>query len=111
MKVKYFITSSGEEIKFGDTLDLTFEKETPEGIQRGYIRGEFCPAILPILLEEDIVEEIEQDKEETLDFPNAEQLLTDILARVEALEKTVKNLQDKIKLTTCTNTKSKSKKA
>lgn len=105
---KYFMKESGKEIKFGDTIEMDFTKDMPNGKVRHYhIDCEFIRELVPLFLENDVIEEreVKDDIKDTMiDFgssslKNSEDLedrITYLEGKVadleEAISKNVKNI-------------------
>lgn len=61
---KYFMKSSGKEINFGDMIEVDFTQDMPDDKVKYYhMECRFLPDLLPIFLENDVIEEKEvEDK-------------------------------------------------
>lgn len=110
---QYFVQKTNEEIQFGDTLDLMFEKRLYGiVIEVRHLTCKFMPELVPLLLEEGIIMEKEV-KDEKTDTENGSEnefdttfmttffnlmdcmmeTLEDLELRVDKLEKKIQNLQ------------------
>lgn len=66
---KYFIIDGNEPLEFGDTLELELEKEQDGKKIKRKVEVKFTPDTLPLLLEENAIEEREvEEQSETIDF-------------------------------------------
>lgn len=95
---KYFMKDSGEELKFGDMIELDFTKDTNDGHTcHHYLECKFIPGLIPMLLEQGIIEEKEFENKDT-DTPDdgcleAAQM---IMFTLETIANKVKQMDDKI---------------
>ena len=97
---------TAEELKFGDMIVLDLTKDLSNGkVQHHHFDCKFIPELVPILLEEGIIEEqeVKEKKEETLDFLDNCSMMKDLIKanqnlehRVYNLEKAVAALQNKV---------------
>ena len=95
---KYFIAETDEEIKIGETLELTFTKEVKHGRIKAKEDVTLNEITLPWLLETGIIEEREVEEEE--DNTSEEDLLDfgdeTSCEALEALEEDFESLEEKV---------------
>lgn len=66
---KYFLKKTGEELKFGEALNLELTKRNEgKGVKYCYLNCDFTPDLVSLLLEFDIIEEREVTEKPTIDF-------------------------------------------
>lgn len=67
---QYFMTGVDEPIEFGDTLGFDIVKKKDGKSVTKHVECTFCPELVPLLLEAEIIEEkdAEDEKPETIDF-------------------------------------------
>lgn len=95
---KYFMKDSGEELKFGDMIELDFTKDTNDGHTcHHHLECKFIPGLIPMLLEQKIIEEREFENENT-DTPDDDCLETAqmIMSTLETITSKIKKMDDKI---------------
>lgn len=95
---KYFMKDSGEELKFGDMIELDFTKDTNDGHTcHHHLECKFIPGLIPILLEQGIIEEKEFENKNN-DTPDDDCLETAqmIMSTLETIANKVKQMDDKI---------------
>lgn len=110
MAVKYFIKDSNEEIKFGERIGLSYEKESECGAENAYMEFEFVPELVDMLLNDEVIikKEIKPEKmtadnkkeeeEAAMEFLN--NLITamdGLFGKFEALSDRIKSLESEIK--------------
>lgn len=89
---KYFMKDSGEELKFGDMIELDFTKDTNDGHTcHHHLECKFIPGLIPMLLEQGIIEEKEFENKDT-DTPD-----DDCLEAVQMIMSTLETIANKIK--------------
>lgn len=92
---KFYLVGTDESLEFGDFLELDLTKENKKGKEIcEHIECKFIPELVPLLIEEGIIEEREVKKEKKL--TPYEELLRDnavLTERIEALEKAVASLK------------------
>lgn len=94
---KYYFKESGEELEFGDYIKLDFTKDTEDGHTRyHHLECKFIPEVIDLLLEEGIIEESEEEEENTLEFFDKD-FINGILEANEELEKRVDTLEGELK--------------
>lgn len=97
---KYFIKESGEEVQFGDTIEMDFTKNMPNSKVRHYhIDCEFIKELLPIFLENEVIIEKEigeENKDSIIDFgsPSSKIDNDSLEDRVTYLEGKVADLEE-----------------
>ena len=97
---KYFMKNTEDELQFGDMIELDFTKDMPDGnVKHKHLECKFLPELIPMLLEEDIIEVVDDEEEPTEETPEdccpIEQIIIaqeDLELKVEKLEKIVKEL-------------------
>ena len=83
---------SGEELKFGDMIELDFTKDTNDGHTcHHHLECKFIPGLIPMLLEQGIIEEKEFENKDT-DTPD-----DDCLETVQMIMSTLETIANKIK--------------
>lgn len=95
---KYFMKDSGEELKFGDMIELDFTKDTNDGHTcHHHLECKFIPGLIPMLLEQEIIKE-EEFKDENTDTPSNENhdIAKDIISIIEALSLKVQKMESTI---------------
>lgn len=97
----YFMKNSGEELKFGDMIELDFTKDTEDGhICHHHLECKFIPDLIPLLLEKDIIEEkeLKEDEKENTETPDNEdcEIAQIILSTLETFTLKFKQIDDKI---------------
>lgn len=99
-----------DEVQFGDVIELDAVKETKNGkIKHRHLECKFVPELLPLLLEQEVIEEKECEEEPVYSFPDSaepseeKQMIDYFLEITEnmadcitSLEKEVKTLNKKI---------------
>ena len=97
---KYFMKGTEDELQFGDMVELDLTEDMPDGgIKHKHLECKFVPDLVPMLLADDIIEEVDDEKdEETMDegCPLMEELIKaneDLELRVDNLESAVKTLK------------------
>lgn len=98
---KYFMKNSGEEVKFGDMIELNFTKDTEDGHTcHHHLECKFIPDLIPLLLEKDIIEEkeLKEDEKENTETPDNEdcEIAQIILSTLETFAFKFKQINDKI---------------
>lgn len=98
---KYFMKDSGEELKFGDMIELDFTKDTKNGhICHHHLECKFIPGLIPMLLEQEIIEE-KKFKDENPDTTSNENydiakdiisIIENLALKVQKMESTIANL-------------------
>lgn len=75
--VKYFLKGADEELQVGDKIVLDFNKETEKGKEFHHLDCEFYPELIPLLMENDIIEvrEVEDEEMKALDCEFIETML------------------------------------
>lgn len=104
---KYFIKSTGEEIIFGDEIELDFIGKEKGRKKHCHLECKFIPELLDALVEGDIIEE--REVQDIIEFGNSyelEEALDELYESQESLEKRVETLEKTIEVLT----KGKSKK-
>lgn len=95
---KYFMKDSGEELKFGDMIELDFTKDTNDGHTcHHYLECKFIPGLIPMLLEQGIIEEKEFENKNN-DTPDDSCLETAqmIMSTLETIANKIKQMDNKI---------------
>lgn len=98
---KYFMKNSGEEVKFGDMIELDFTKDTEDGHTcHHHLECKFIPGLIPLLLEKNIIEEkeLKEDKDENTETSDNEdcEIANMILSTLETFALKFKQMDDKI---------------
>lgn len=107
---KYFMKGTEDEVQFGDMIELDLTEDMENGhVRHHHLDCKFIPDLVPLLLEQDIIEEVEDEEEETtgnpLEFTEDCPVLQEVIKtnealelKVEALESTLAKLDEKVKL-------------
>lgn len=95
---KFFMKGSDDELKFGDTIELDFTKDTADGHTcHHHLECKFLPELISLLLEKGIIEmqEFEDEHSKGEDNQNNEgyAMLQDVISTVETLELKVEKLE------------------
>lgn len=98
---KYFMKDSGEELQFGDMIELDFTKDTEDGhTSHHHMECKFIPGLIPMLLEQEIIEE-KKFKDENPDTTSNENydiakdiisIIENLALKVQKMESTIANL-------------------
>lgn len=98
---KYFMKDSGEELQFGDMIELDFTKDTEDGhTSHHHMECKFIPGLIPMLLEQEIIEE-KEFKDENPDTTSNENydiakdiisIIENLALKVQKMESTINNL-------------------
>lgn len=89
---------SGEELKFGDMIELDFTKDTNDGHTcHHHLECKFIPGLIPMLLEQGIIEEKEFENKNN-DTPDDDCLETAqmIMSTLETIANKIKQMDNKI---------------
>ena len=95
---KYFMKDSGEELKFGDMIELDFTKDTNDGHTcHHHLECKFIPGLIPMLLEQKIIEEREFENKDT-DTPDDDclEIAQIIMSTLETIANKIKQMDNKI---------------
>ncbi len=89
---------SGEELKFGDMIELDFTKDTSDGHTcHHHLECKFIPGLIPMLLEQGIIEEKEfENKNNDTPDDNCLETAQMIMSTLEIIANKVKQMDDKI---------------
>lgn len=84
-----------DELQFGDMIELNFTKDLPDGgVSHHHLECKFIPELVPMLLEDGIIEE-HLVKTETSDTTKEGSLMTqEVIKTIEALELRMDKLED-----------------
>lgn len=95
---KYFMKDSGEELQFGDMIELDFTKDTEDGhTSHHHMECKFIPGLIPMLLEQDIIIEKEfTDKPSDPSDNENYELAKTIISTIETFALKLKQLDDKV---------------
>lgn len=97
---KYFMKGTEDELQFGDMIELDLTEDLPNGkVRHHHLECKFIPELVPLLLEEKIIEVVEEkEKEEKpLDFQDPDSILIDELLKAnQNLEHRVYKLEKEI---------------
>ena len=85
---------TAEELEFGDMIVLDLSHDMEDGhTKHHHLECKFMPELVPILLEEGIIEEKEVEEDKPLDFQDNCQMVDDLLKANQNLEKRVCTLE------------------
>lgn len=91
---KYFLQETAEELEFGDMIVLDLSHDMENGhTKHHHLECKFMPELVPILLEEGIIEEKEVEEEKPLDFKDSYLMIDKLLRANQNLEKRVYTLE------------------
>ena len=96
---KYFMKGTEDEVQFGDMIELDLTEDMENGhVRHHHLDCKFIPDLVPLLLEQDIVEEVVDEEEETagdpLEFTENCSMLQEVIKANEALEMKVETLEN-----------------
>lgn len=96
-----------DELQFGDMIELDFTRDTENGVVHHHMECKFLPDLIPLLLEDEAIEEREVKKEEKEEGNTAEEcsVMEELLKANEALEMRVENLESAVNTLKCLLTK------
>ncbi len=101
---KYFMKGTEDEIQFGDELELDLTKEMENGhTKHHHLECKFIPELIPLLLENDIIEVQECDDEPedegplNFSFDDYEELLSQLIDCYHELNDSVSALIEEVK--------------
>lgn len=110
MAVKYFIKDSNEEIKFGERIGLSYEKESECGAESAYMEFEFVPELVDMLLNDEVIikkeiksedmtaKDKKEEEEAAMEFlDNLITAMDELWGKFRALSDRVKSLENEIK--------------
>ena len=85
---------TAEELEFGDMIVLDLSHDMENGhTKHHHLECKFMPELVPILLEEGIIEEKEVEEDKPLDFQDDCSMIDDLLKANQNLEKRVYTLE------------------
>lgn len=91
---KYFLQETAEELEFGDMIVLDLSHDMENGhTKHHHLECKFMPELVPILLEEGIIEEKEVEENKPLDFQDNCPMIDELLKANQNLEKRVYTLE------------------
>ena len=91
---KYFLQETAEKLKFGDMIVLDLSHDMENGHTKHHpLECKFMPELVPILLEEGIIEEKEVEENKPLDFQDNCPMIDELLKANQNLEKRVYTLE------------------
>lgn len=92
---KYFMKGTDDEIQFGDMIELDLTKDLPDGkVQHHHLECKFIPELVPLLLEEGVVEGKIEEEELPIDFHDDNcPMMEELVKANETLEHRVYNLE------------------
>lgn len=91
---KYFLQETAEELEFGDMIVLDLSHDMENGhTKHHHLECKFIPELVPILLEEGIIEEKEVEEDKPLDFQDDSPMIDELLKANQNLEKRVYTLE------------------
>ena len=91
---KYFLQETAEELEFGDMIVLDLSHDMENGhTKHHHLECKFMPELVPILLEEGIIEEKEVKEDKPLDFQDDCPMIDELLKANQNLEKRVYTLE------------------
>lgn len=94
---KYFMKNTEDELQFGDIIELDFTKDMPDGnVKHKHLECKFFPELIPMLLEEDIIEVVDEEEEPTEETPEDCCPIEQIIVAQEDLELKVEKLENEL---------------
>lgn len=98
---KYFMKGTDDEVQFGDKIVLDLTEDLHNGkVKHHHLNCKFIPDLVPMLLEQDVVEEVEVDDEEeeeiSEDCPMVS-MIDELVKANQTLEHRVYTLEKEIK--------------
>ena len=94
---KYFMKNTEDELQFGDMIELDFTKDMPDGnVKHKHLECKFFPELIPMLLEEDIIEVVDEKEEPTEETPEDCCPIEQIIVAQEDLELKVEKLENEL---------------
>lgn len=85
---------TAEELKFGDMIVMDLSEDMEDGhTKHHHLECKFIPELVPILLEEGIIEEKEVEENKPLDFQDDPPMMEKLLKANQNLEKRVYTLE------------------
>lgn len=91
---KYFLQETAEELEFGDMIVLDLSHDMENGhTKHHHLECKFMPELVPILLEEGIIEEKEVEENKPLDFQDDSPMIDELIKANQNLEKRVYTLE------------------
>ena len=94
---KYFMKNTEDELQFGDMIELDFTKDMPDGnVKHKHLECKFFPELIPMLLEEDIIEVVDDEEEPTEETPEDCCPIEQIIVAQEDLELKVEKLENEL---------------
>ena len=92
---KYYLKETGEEIQFGDILELDLTETKGNKEIHKHVECKFHPILVDALLEQDIIE-AGDDEEETEEEVCLEEKVEELEDRIIELEGVIAELRDKL---------------
>lgn len=86
-----------DELQFGDMIELDFTRDVDGGIKHHHMECKFLPELIPLLLEDDIIEEKEIEEEEENTPENDCPVIEELIKVNEALELRLDQLENELK--------------
>lgn len=91
---KYFLQETAEELEFGDMIVLDLSHDMENGhTKHHHLECKFMPELVPIFLEEGIIEEKKVEEDKPLDFQDNCPMIDELLKANQNLEKRVYTLE------------------
>ena len=91
---KYFLQETAEKLEFGDMIVLDLSHDMENGhTKHHHLECKFMPELVPILLEEGIIEEKEVEEDKPLDFQDNCSMIDELFKANQNLEKRVYTLE------------------
>lgn len=86
--MKYFIKNTGEELEFGDVLELDLTKDHKDGtVEHRHMECRFMPELVADLIDQDVIYTIKEDYTEIL--------IEEIMQKLDTIEETLNALLSK----------------
>ena len=94
---KYFMKDTEDELQFGDMIELNLVKDEDGHRIHSHLECKFVPELIDTLLENDVIEVVEDEEEEGLEFADDDDsIIDDILEDIENIEKRLDTLEENI---------------
>ena len=95
---KYYMKETGNEVNFGDTLELDFIKKTKNGVEHEHIKCPFHPSIIPLLKKKALLveKEVKDVKDEEDFIKKTLDLISKLVVLYQNLEKRTTELEEEV---------------
>lgn len=95
---KYYLQGTAEELKIGDMIVLDLTGDMPNGhIRHHHMEVKFLPEIIPLLLEQGVIEEQEVKEKKSKPLSNKDYTIKELIKANETLSNKVNELENVLK--------------